>query len=120
MSVSIVLDLPPFDTGQYEGCDFKMFDGEATLTLRVTDMPLLSIRFNKVRWHQFTALYNCTPQMIKDAYFRLVVYRNSSAVATFIEQDSSSCKAYSELNHYRIFLDETGCHEVFAESATTL
>lgn len=31
--------------------------------------------------------------------------------------DKSPLKAYKELHHYCIFLDETGCHEFFAESA---
>ena len=93
-----------------------MFGGGATLTLQVAGLSPLSFRFSKVRWHQFTAAYNCTPGMVSDAYFRLVEYRNSSAVATFVEQDRASTKSYAELNHYRIFLDGTGCHEVFAES----
>ena len=31
-----------------------------------------------------------------------------------------SFHAYATLRHYRIFLDETGCHEVFAESVAAL
>ena len=37
-------------------------------------------------------------------------------ICAFTSADNSSTKAYSELHHYRIFLAETGCHEVFAES----
>jgi len=80
----------------------------------------MSFRFHRVRWHQFTALYNCTPEMVNDGYFRLVEYGDSPAVARFMEQDRASAKAYARLGHYRIFLDETGCHEVFAESVVAL
>jgi hypothetical protein len=120
MSAFVVFDLTSFDTGQYEGCEFAMSDGGATLTLHVAELSPLSFRFNKVRWYQFTALYNCTPEMVRDAYFRLVEYHDSSAILTFIEQDRASTKAYANLSHYRIFLDETGCHEVFAESVAAL
>jgi hypothetical protein len=120
MPASTVFDLPSFDTGQYEDCVFSMSDGGATLTLHVADLPVLAFRFNKVRWHQFTALYNCTPEMVSDAYFRLVEYRESPEVVAFVEQDRAGTKAYAKLSHYRIFLDETGCHEVFAESVAAL
>ena len=120
MSASVVVDLPPFDTGQYEGCHFVMSDGGATLTIHVTELSPISFRFSNVRWHQFTALYNCTPEMISDAYFRLVEYRDSRAIAAFVGQDRAGVKAYAKLTHYRIFLDETGCHEVFAESVAAL
>lgn len=120
MLASIAIELPSFDTGQYEGCEFVMSGGGATLTLRVAEMQPLRFQFKKVRWHQFTALYNCSPKMVRDAYFRLVEYPNSPAVRAFIAQDRANGKAYAGLNHYRIFLDETGCHEVYAESATAI
>ena len=120
MPASTVFHLPPFDTGQYEDCVFSMSNGGATLTLLVADLPAVSFRFNKVRWHQFTALYNCTPEMVSDAYFRLVEYRESPAIVTFMEQDGAGAMAYAKLSHYRIFLDEAGCHEVFAESVAAL
>jgi hypothetical protein len=120
MPATLFMDLPQFDTGQYESCEFVMSGGGATLTLHLANLSSFSIRFNKVRWHQFTALPNCTPEMIRDAYFRIAEYKDSLAVANFIQKDSSPIKAYGELRHYRIFFDETGCHEVFAESATAL
>lgn len=120
MQASVVSELPAFDTGQYEDCEFAMSGGGATLTLHVAELPPICFRFSKVRWHQFTALYNCTPEMVSDAYFRLVEYRDSPALKTFISQDRSGAKAYAMLSHYRIFLDETGCHEVFAESVAAL
>ena len=120
MVATVVLDLPPFDTGQYEGSEFSISAGSATLTIRIAGMEPFSVRFSKVRWHQFTALYNCTEEMVGDSYFRLVEYKSSRAVAEFIQQDQAGAKAYSSLSHYRIFLDETGCHEVFAESVAAL
>jgi len=112
--------LPAFDTGQYESCTFNLSGGEATLTIHVAELPPLSFRFGKVRWHQFTAAYNCAPEMVRDAYFRLVEYPDSPAVAAFIASDRAGRRAYAKLSHYRIFLDGTGCHEVFAESAAVV
>lgn len=120
MAAITVIEPPEFDTGQYEGCDFLMSGGGASLTLKLAEMENFSIRFGRVRWHQFTALPNCTTEMIQDAYFRLVEYKDSLNVAMFIRGDKSGGTAYAKLNHYRIFLDETGCHEVYAESATAL
>jgi hypothetical protein len=117
MAATTVIDLPEFDTGQYEGCDFLMSDGCATLTLKLAEMANFSICFDRVRWHQFTVLPNCTTEMIQDAYFRIVEYKDSPNVTTFIRRDKSGGTAYSKLHHYRIFLDETGCHEVYAQSA---
>jgi hypothetical protein len=120
MPATVAIELSPFDTGRYEGCELTLADGSAALTLRVAGLAPLSIRFNRVRWHQFTALPNCTPEMVGDAYFRVVEYPDSAAVANFIRQDRAGAKAYAKLSHYRIFLDETGCHEFFAESAAAL
>ena len=116
MTATVIAQLPPFDTGQYEDDEFCMVSGGARLTVRVFGIAPIVFRFNKVRWHQFTALPNCNADMIGDAYFRLVEYPQSVALAAFIRKDSSSIKAYSRLSHYSIFLDESGCHEVFAES----
>jgi len=110
-----VHELPPFDTGEYEGCEFRMREGEASLHIRIAELGTLTLEFSRVRWHQFTALPNCTAEMVHAAYFRLVEVA-SPELQAFIAADSASAKAYSELHHYRIFLDETGCHEVFAES----
>ena len=82
MAATTVIDLPEFDTGRYEGCDFLMSDGCATLTLKLAEIANFSIRFDRFRWHQFTVLPNCTTEMIKDAYFRLVEYKDSPNVTT--------------------------------------
>lgn len=112
-----MIDLPEFDTGLYEGCELQMLNGATILKVNISENPSFFIRFNKVRWHQFTALPNCTVEMINSSYFRLVEIQNSKELASFISSDTASVKAYKELHHYRIFLDETGCHEFFAESA---
>jgi hypothetical protein len=120
MTAVVVAELPPFDTGQYERSEFLMRGGDATLTLHIAELSEVVLHFERVRWHQFTALYNCTPEMIKDAYFKLVEYPSSPELKVFLRQDSATRKAYTRLGHYRIFLDETGCHEVFAQSAAVL
>ena len=75
MIASIVTERPAFDTGQYEGCVFEMSGGNATLNLYIAELRPLVYHFGRVRWHQFTALYHCTPEMVGDAYFRLVETR---------------------------------------------
>jgi hypothetical protein len=113
-----IIAIPAFDTGEYEGCDFAMSEGGALLTIRAASIPPFSIQFKKVRWHQFTAKYNCTPEQIKGCYFSLAEVAPSRSLQSFLNQDSASAKPYKELHHFRIFLDETGCHELFAESAS--
>ncbi len=112
-----MIELPEFDTGEYEGSEFYMTDGDARLTINITDRKPFVIAFSRIRWHEFTALYNCTADKISDAYFRLHEVVPSPRLKTFLASDTAACKAYRELHHYRIFLDETGCHEIFAESA---
>jgi hypothetical protein len=118
--VSCVIDLPPFDTGQYEGCELLMSQGNAELTVRVCEMPAVVLKFGRVRWHRFTSIYACEPEWIGDAYFRLVEVSNSTVLAAFLRADQASTKPYSDLHHYRIVLDETGCHEFLAVSAQAL
>jgi hypothetical protein len=113
-----VAELPRFDTGQYTGCEFSISGGDARLTLRFAELPPFEIKFHRARWHQFTALPNCDAESVKSAYFRLVEVMESSALSIFIDGDRAPKRAYKELHHYRIFLDETGCHELFAESAS--
>lgn len=111
----VVISLPEFDTGRYAESEFLMSGGDAVLTIHVEGMAPIKIRFLRVRWHQFTALYNCTAEQIKSAYFAVAEIRQSSSLAAYVANDSASAKAYRELHHYRICLDETGCHEVYAE-----
>lgn len=109
------ITLPSFDTGQYEGSEFLMSGGNAVLTIYLGEMSPVKITFYRVRWHQFTALYNCTSEMIKEAYFAVAEIPHSASLADYIANDRAPRKAYKELHHYEIFLDETGCHEVYAE-----
>ncbi|MBR0869111.1 hypothetical protein JQ633_01985 [Bradyrhizobium tropiciagri] len=120
MAPKVIIELPKFDTGLYEGCEFTMSGGGARLKLRFSELPDFEISFSRARWHQFTALPNCSSEMIKTAYFRLVELADSKALAAFIKADWEVNKAYQDLHHYRIFLDETGCHELFAQSAQGL
>ncbi|MBR0752251.1 hypothetical protein JQ604_08645 [Bradyrhizobium jicamae] len=117
MTTDLIVELPAFDTGQYEGCEFIMSGGDARLKLFFSELPEVRINFSRARWHQFTALPNCSIEMIQGAYFRLVELRDSRTLAAFIKADRYPRRAYRELHHYRIFLDETGCHELFAQSA---
>ncbi|HIC47195.1 MAG TPA: hypothetical protein EYM37_09650 [Methylophaga aminisulfidivorans] len=112
-----MINLPEFDTGLYEGCELQMLNGRALLKVNIAENPSFSIRFNKVRWHQFTALPNCSAEMIENSYFMLSELQNSDKHSSFLAGDTSSVKTYKELHHFRIFLDETGCHEFIAESA---
>lgn len=117
MPTKTVIELPEFDTGQYEGFEFRMSHGDAKLTLLVSELPTINMEFSRIRWHQFTALPNCSVEMIQTAYFRLVEITDSVALKLFIGGDRSTLRAYNELHHYRIFLDDSGCHEIFAEVA---
>jgi hypothetical protein len=56
--------------------------------------------------------------LVKSAYFQLVEVIESRALFSFIDNDRAPRRAYKELHHFRIFLDETGCYELFAESAS--
>lgn len=115
---ALIFDFPPFDTGLFEGAGFSMANGDAELVATVTGRDDVVLTFGRVRWHEFTALYNCTSDQVNSAYFKLVELKGSASVAKFVADDRSGRKAYRELRHFRVFLDEHGCHELFAESAT--
>jgi hypothetical protein len=112
-----MIELPPFDTGQYEGSRFVMDRGDAWLTVRLAELPSATIVFRCVKWHQFTALHSCSPESITAAYFRLVEISPSPRVEGILHAERSVPVGYRELHHYMIFLDETGCHEVVSEAA---
>jgi hypothetical protein len=114
-----VIELPEFDTGLYEGFELLMKDGGAMLSIKIAEQPTFRIGFTKVRWHQFTALPNCKPTHFNGTYFKLSEVQGSQELKSFLAEDRSSTKAYNKLHHYRIFLDESGCHEFFAETAVT-
>jgi hypothetical protein len=109
--------LPDFDTGQYVGSKFVMDGGDAELLVRIAEVGDVHLVFRRARWHQFTSLYSCDPETIRTAYFQVVEVDNSQRVRAILHADGAR-KAYRELHHYKIFLDETGCHEVVSESVS--
>jgi len=115
--ISVVSEFPPFDTGQFEGAEFRMSQGDAELVVHVTGEPDVVVTFKRIRWHEYTALYNCSSDQVSGSYFKLTEVESSRALAAYMAADKASAKAYSELHHFRVFLDEHGCHEVFAQSA---
>ncbi len=44
----------------------------------------------------------------------------SRELENHLRADQASVKQYKELHHFRIFLEEAGCHEFLAESAHAL
>ena len=65
-------------------------------------------------------LYNCLAEQVQSCYLALQEVEGSAALAAYIANDKATVKAYQELHHCRIFLDETGCHELFAERCAAL
>ena len=94
-----------------------MARGDAKLVVHVAEEPDVVVTFKRVRWHEFTALYNCSCEQVSTSYFKLAEVASSPSLARYVASDRASAKAHSELHHYRIFLDEHGCHEVFAQAA---
>ena len=113
--MTTIYELPPFDTGQYEGCAFGQSEGGAYLTVHVAEHGSLTIQFARVRFHRYTALTNCTADMT-GAYFRLVEVDPEQELHSFNALAANRRGPYTGLHHYRIFLDETGCYDIFCES----
>jgi len=112
-----MFELPEFDTGQYIGCEVLMRNGNATLVVLIEELPEVRIDFQKVRWHQYTDLHHCSLDMVRGAFFKLIEVTNSKEKEMFImAAPAIGTRPYNEIHHYRIFLDETGCHEFLAES----
>jgi hypothetical protein len=116
MRITLVYDFPPFDTGLFAAAEFLMLGGNVRLLIKVAEHSDIILEFKRVRWHEFTALYNCSPEQIKSAYFKLVRVDESERLTKYIVADKAVSKAYKELHHFRVFLDQHGCHELFAES----
>jgi hypothetical protein len=99
-------------------CDADVLRARSHLReVLVAEQARIQIKFSRVRWHEFVAAYNCSPEQVKGAYFRLVEVEGSQRLNEFLRGDRAPKRVYRELHHYR-FLDESGCHEVFAESWT--
>ena len=111
-----IVKLGEFDTGLCSGCEFNHSGGDGWLTIHVDDIGNKTIKFKRIRFFNFTAMPNCTPEMIT-AYFELVDLGDTKELASFIANDQSFVKAYDSLKHFRIYLDETGCYDIFAEHA---
>lgn len=120
MASAFSIELPSFDTGEYEGCELQMSDGNAVLTVHVFGRDPIRIGFALVRWHRFTSLYACPTDWVSGYYFRVGVVAKSQELEDYLRSDRASAKPYKELHHFRIVLDETGCHEFLAESASAL
>ena len=116
MRIALVYDFPPFDTGLFEAAEFLMSGGNARLLIKVAEHSEIIVQFKRVRWHEFTALYNCSSEQVESAFFKLVRLDDSERLTTYIAADRAARKAYKELHHFRVFLHEHGCHELFAES----
>jgi hypothetical protein len=50
----------------------------------------------------------------------LAVVPHSAELRAHLQADQATVKPYDHLQHYRIFLDETGCHEFLAQEARAL
>jgi hypothetical protein len=112
-----VAEFPPFDTGQFDGAEFHMSGGDAQLVAHVAGADDVVVTFKRIRWHEFTALYNCSPEQVQGAYFKLAEVDPSPTLLSYVAADKASAKAYKELHRFRVFLDEHGCHEVYSQSA---
>ncbi|HEY0848027.1 MAG TPA: hypothetical protein VGE12_21860 [Noviherbaspirillum sp.] len=120
MATASPIELPSFDTGEYEDCELQMFGGNAVLTVRVFGRDPIRIGFARVRWHRFTSLYACPAEWISGYYFKVGVVAKSQELEDHLRADQASVKPYTQLHHFRTLLGETGCHEFLAESADPL
>lgn len=120
MSVVTVIDLPEFDTGLYEDCELLMSAGDAFLTIRVAEVGDFRLHFVRVRWHRYTSVYACPADWVKGCYFKVGEVTESLELRAHLAADRATLKPYMELHHFRIFIDEAGCHEFLAERADAL
>ena len=116
MDVSLICDFHPRDTGLFGRSDFTMAGGNAELKLFFGEHGDISLMFNGILWHEFTTLYYCSLEQISSAYFRLVEVKKSERLNSYL----ASKRAKVFVHHYRVFLDDHGCHEVLAESVGIL
>lgn len=113
-AMKTVVRLPQFDTGQYNGATLT-HNGDAILAIDIIELGCLRLHFVRCRYIQFTALYNCSSDMVK-SYFCVDDLGESADLSRYVLGDIASKKAYKSLSHYRIFLDETGCYDIYSES----
>jgi hypothetical protein len=96
MRTAPVYDFPPFDTGLFIAAEFLLSAGNARLLIKVAEHSDIVLLFNRVRWHAFTAIYNCSAEQVKSAYFKVVRLDDSDRVGKFITADRAASKAYSD------------------------
>ncbi len=120
MNVYVVYNFPPFDAGLFDEAELTISGGNARLLIRVAEHSNIALQFQRARWHEFTALPNCSADQVNTAYFKVVRLDESKRLTDYVGADSSPQRAYKELHYYRVFLDEHGCHEIFAESFTAV
>lgn len=109
------LELGDFDTGLYSEAKFHTEGKQALLTVKINEIGNKFIKFYRVKYHQFTALHHCDESMI-EAYFKVIELPKSKELKKFLNKGNSGYPS-ENLKHFRIFLDETGCFDIFAESA---
>jgi hypothetical protein len=69
MRTTLVYAFPPFDTGLFSGAECLLSGGNARLLIKVEEHSDIVLHLNRVRWHDFTASYNCSVEQINSAFF---------------------------------------------------
>jgi hypothetical protein len=88
-----------------------MSAGNAQLLIGVAEQSNIVLKFQRVRWHEFTAVYNCSTDQIQSAYFKLMRLDDSERLAKYVMADGAAPKAYTQLHHFRISLRKRGKEE---------
>ena len=94
MRIALVYDFPPFETGLFDAAEFLYGARNARLLIKVAEHSNIIVQFKRVRWHEFTALYNCSAEQVKSAYFKLVRLDESERLTKYIAADRAASKAY--------------------------
>ena len=107
MRIAPVYDFPPFNTGLFADTEFLLSGGDARLLIKVEEQPNIILRFDRVRWHEFTAMYNCSAEQVKSAYFKVVRLDDSERLMEYITADRATSKAYKGTSPLSSFLGRT-------------
>lgn len=83
-------------SGLFDSAEFLMSGGNARLLIKVAEHSDIILQFKRVRWHEFTALYNCSAEQVKSAYFKLVRLDESELLTKYIVADRAVAKAYKD------------------------
>jgi hypothetical protein len=60
MRAALVYELPSFDTDLFSATEFLMSGGNALLLIKVAEQSNILAKFQRVRWKEFNAVYNCS------------------------------------------------------------